>query len=63
MMTENRDTAGVIAPPPLIALAALLIGVALDWLLPAYVLRALLPLEVRIALGLLLMAGGVALAL
>ncbi|HEX9072324.1 MAG TPA: hypothetical protein VF852_10290 [Pseudolabrys sp.] len=62
-MTENRDTAGVIAPPPLIALAALLIGVALDWLLPAYVLRALLPLEVRIALGLLLMAGGVALAL
>ena len=28
MMTENRDTAGVIAPPPLIALAAVLIGVA-----------------------------------
>lgn len=62
-MTENRDTAGVIAPPPLIALVALLIGVALDWLLPAYVLRALLPLEVRIAFGLLLMVGGVALAL
>jgi hypothetical protein len=41
MMTENRDTAGVIAPPPLIALAAVLIGVALDWLLPAYVLTVL----------------------
>jgi hypothetical protein len=40
-MTENRDTAGVIAPPPLIALAAVLIGVALDWLLPAYVLTVL----------------------
>ena len=62
-MTENRDTAGVIAPPPLIALAAVLIGVALDWLLPAYVLTVLLSLKVRIALGVLLMAGGVALAL
>jgi hypothetical protein len=62
-MTENRDTAGVIAPPPLIALAAVLIGVALDWLLPAYVLTVLLSLQVRIALGVLLMVGGVALAL
>ena len=62
-MTENRDTAGVIAPPPLIALAAVLIGVALDWLLPAYVLTVLLSLQVRIALGVLLMAGGVALAI
>ena len=50
-MTENRDTAGVIAPPPLIALAAVLIGVALDLLLPAYVLTVLLSLQVRIALG------------
>ena len=29
-MTEIRDTAGVIAPPPLIALAAFLLGLALD---------------------------------
>jgi protein-S-isoprenylcysteine O-methyltransferase Ste14 len=63
MMTKNRDTAGVIAPPPLIALAAVLIGVALDWLLPAYVLTVLLPSKVRIAFGVLLMAGGVALAI
>ena len=37
-MTEARDNAGVIAPPPLLALAAVLLGLALDWLLPAYVL-------------------------
>jgi hypothetical protein len=36
-MSDGRapaDTAGVIAPPPLIALAALIIGVVGDWLLP-----------------------------
>ena len=43
-MTEARDTAGVIAPPPLIALAAVVLGLALDWLLPAYVLTVLLSL-------------------
>ena len=42
--TENRDTAGVIAPPPLIALAAVVLGLLLDRLLPAYVLTVLLPL-------------------
>ena len=31
-MNEARDNPGVIAPPPLIALAALLLGLALDWL-------------------------------
>jgi hypothetical protein len=39
-MNEPRDIPGVIAPPPLIALAALLLGVALDWLLPSFILRA-----------------------
>jgi protein-S-isoprenylcysteine O-methyltransferase Ste14 len=63
MMTETRDIAGVIAPPPLIALAAILIGVALDWLLPAYVLAVLLSLAVRIVIGVLLMAAGCALAI
>ena len=43
-MTETRDNAGVIAPPPLIALAAVLLGLALDWLLPAYLLMVLLSL-------------------
>ena len=37
-MNEARDSAGVIAPPPLIALAAVVLGLALDWLLPAYLL-------------------------
>jgi protein-S-isoprenylcysteine O-methyltransferase Ste14 len=61
-MAETHDTAGVIAPPPLIALAAVLVGVALDWLLPAYVLTVLLSFEARIGLGVLLIAAGVALA-
>jgi protein-S-isoprenylcysteine O-methyltransferase Ste14 len=61
-MTETSDTAGVIAPPPLIALAAVLVGVALDWLLPAYVLTVLLTFEVRIVIGVLLFAAGAALA-
>lgn len=62
-MTESHDSAGVIAPPPLIALAAVLIGVALDWLAPAYALSLLLSLQTRIALGLLLILLGVMLAL
>jgi len=62
-MAENRDAAGVVAPPPLIALAAVLAGVALDWLLPAYVLEVLLSLGVRVLLGIELVAAGVALAI
>jgi protein-S-isoprenylcysteine O-methyltransferase Ste14 len=62
-MTETRDAPGIIAPPPLIALAAVLIGLALDWLLPAYVLSVLLPRSLRIVIGLLLIAAGCALAL
>ena len=41
-MTETGDNAGVIAPPPLLALAVVVLGVALDWLLPAYLLTVLL---------------------
>ena len=61
-MSADRDTAGVIAPPPLIALATVVIGVALDWLLPAYVLRALLSFPERIGIGAILIAVGGALA-
>ena len=61
-LTEGRDIAGIIAPPPLIALAAVLVGVALDWLLPAYVLTVVLTFEARIAIGILLIASGIALA-
>ena len=62
-MKEPHDNAGVIAPPPLIALAAVLIGVLLDWLLPAYVLVVLLSLEARIGVGVLLIVGGFVLGL
>jgi protein-S-isoprenylcysteine O-methyltransferase Ste14 len=58
IVTERRDSAGVIAPPPLIALAVVLFGVALDWLLPAYVLTVLLSLTERIVIGVVLIAAG-----
>src|SRR3989304_4439424 len=61
-MTEVRDNAGVIAPPPLLALAVIVIGIALDWLLPAYVLSLLLSLEDRIVIGVLLIVIGLGLA-
>jgi protein-S-isoprenylcysteine O-methyltransferase Ste14 len=62
-MTHAPDTPGVIAPPPLIALAAVLIGPILDWLLPAYVLAVLLSFTMRIAIGVPLIVAGCALAL
>jgi protein-S-isoprenylcysteine O-methyltransferase Ste14 len=62
-MTETRDTAGVIAPPPLIALAAVVLGLALDWLLPAYLLTVLLTLAERIAIAVVLIGAGAALAI
>ncbi len=62
-MTEARDTAGVIAPPPLIAVGAVAIGVALDWLLPAYVLTMLLSFDERIVIGAVLIVAGGALGL
>ena len=61
-MTEVRNNAGVIAPPPLLALAVIVIGIALDWLLPAYVLSLLLSLEDRIVIGVLLIVIGLGLA-
>ena len=41
-MADRKDIPGIIAPPPLIALAAVLIGLLLDWLMPIYVLATLL---------------------
>ncbi len=58
----DRDNAGVIAPPPLLALAVVVLGLALDWLLPAYVLSLLLSLIERIVIGVVLAAAGLALA-
>jgi protein-S-isoprenylcysteine O-methyltransferase Ste14 len=60
-MTLSRDTAGVIAPPPLLALTAVVLGLLLDWLFPAFVLTLLLPMTARIVIGVLLIAPGLAL--
>lgn len=61
-MSDGRapaDTAGVIAPPPLIALAAVLLGVAADWLWPMDGLDSVLNWPARIGIGaVLLLAGG-----
>lgn len=58
-MTETiNDTAGVIAPPPLIALGAVLVGLLLDWIAPAYILTVLMSFETRLPVGLLLIVCG-----
>lgn len=62
-MTETRDTAGVIAPPPLIMLVAIVVGLALDWLLPAYLLTLLLSLTERIIIAAVLIAAAAALTI
>ncbi len=62
-MTDTRDSAEVIAPPPLIALAAVLLGLALDWLMPAYVLTVLLTFWERVVIAVVLFAAGAALAI
>ena len=62
-MTEARNTAGVVVPPPLVALGAVIVGLALDWLFPAYVLSALLTRNGRIIIGVLLIAAGIAIGL
>jgi protein-S-isoprenylcysteine O-methyltransferase Ste14 len=62
-MNREHDTAGVIAPPPLIALATVVLGLAFDWLMPSTVLTVLLTLTLRVAIGVALIAAGAALAL
>ena len=61
-MDNPADNPGVIAPPPLIALAALLLGLALDWLLPPFILRGLFGFWTRLVLGGMLIAAGIVLA-
>jgi protein-S-isoprenylcysteine O-methyltransferase Ste14 len=62
-MADTRDTAGVIAPPPLLALGAVVLGLLLDHLAPAYMLTLLLSLDARIILGVELMVAGLALVI
>lgn len=60
-MTEPADDhPGVIAPPPLIVAAALVVGLVLDWLVPAYVLAVLFGVTTRMVAGVLLAATGLA---
>ncbi len=54
----RTDTPGVLAPPPLIAAAALAFGLVLDWLVPAYILSVLFSVETRLGLGAILFGLG-----
>lgn len=60
-MQNIRDNPGVIVPPPLLAVATIVLGLFFDWLLPAYVLTLLLSVAVRVILGLLPIGAGLAL--
>jgi protein-S-isoprenylcysteine O-methyltransferase Ste14 len=62
-MPEGRDIPNVIVLPPLIPLAALLLGLLLDWLMPGYFLRTFLTLGERLFVGGVLFAVGLALML
>ena len=61
-MSDQHDNPGVIIWPPFVALGTLLLGFALNWAAPTFVLRILLSFEMRVLFGFLLVAGGVALA-
>lgn len=58
-MATDRDTPGVLAPPPLIAGLTLLVGIGLDMWSPAPFLGVM----ARVALGVVLIVPAVALAL
>jgi len=62
-MNESRDNPGVIAPPPLIALATLLRGLALDWFLPAFIVSGFLWFRTRLIIGGIFIAIGAAIVI
>ena len=62
-MADARDIPNVIVLPPLIPLAALGLGLLLDWLIPGYFLRVFLTFSERLFLGGVLFAAGLALML
>jgi len=53
-MTQVGDTAGVIAPPPLLLAATIVLGLLLDWMVPAYILATLLSWPTRIVIAVIL---------
>jgi len=62
-MQDSRDDAGVIIPPPLLAGAVIVLGLLLDWLLPAYMLTLVLSIVSRIVIGAALIGVGLALVI
>ena len=60
-MQDSRDNPGVIAPPPLLAAAAIVLGLLLDRLLPAYMLTLALSIVSRVVIGVVLIGAGLAL--
>ena len=62
-MQSTKDTPGVIASPPLLALATIVLGLLLDWLLPAYVLTVFLSGTIRMILGVAFVGAGLALVI
>jgi protein-S-isoprenylcysteine O-methyltransferase Ste14 len=50
-VTDERDTARVIAPPPLVAIGLVLIGFALDRLSPIGFVGAVVPRSARLVIG------------
>jgi protein-S-isoprenylcysteine O-methyltransferase Ste14 len=62
-MNDIGDNAGVLAPPPLLAVAVIVLGLILDWLLPAYVLSLLLSMASRVVIGAALIGTGLALVI
>jgi len=63
MADAERDIPGVIVLPPLIPLAAFILGLLLDWLVPGYFLHAFLTFGERLFFGGMLFAAGLALIL
>jgi protein-S-isoprenylcysteine O-methyltransferase Ste14 len=61
-MASARDTPGVIAPPPLIATAAVVLGLFLDRTVPAQMLAAKMSFTERIVVGGFVALAGAALA-
>ena len=62
-MNQSRDIPGVIAPPPIIALATFLLGLVLDWILPSFfILRGILGFGTRLIVGAVLIASGATIA-
>jgi len=56
------DNPGVIAWPPAIAMATVVLGLALDWLAPVYVLTVVFFFWTRVVIGIAIIAVGLALA-